>query len=158
MINTFSQHKASPYKDQLCVQKRVFSIPDNPVEVRTASVFYCRSPQTPLLLFLIKVCSIKYLVPLRISSHDLCLCICEVAGPGMFEVERLKGLLQVERNKSALLGATVSSLKQDKELLQQELTKKAELICEFLQDQLRPGKLCTLRITDTASLWLFLAW
>lgn len=38
-----------------------------------------------------------------------------------------------------MLGETISSLKQDKELLQQELTKKAELICEFLQDQLRPG-------------------
>lgn len=37
------------------------------------------------------------------------------------------------------MGETISSLKQDKELLQQELTKKAELICDFLQEQLRPG-------------------
>lgn len=56
-----------------------------------------------------------------------------------YEIERLKALLQVEKNKSMMLGETISSLKQDKELLQQELTKKAELICEFLQDQLRPG-------------------
>lgn len=33
----------------------------------------------------------------------------------------------------------ITSLKQDKELLQHELTKKAELICDFLQDKLRPG-------------------
>ncbi|KAG9354070.1 hypothetical protein JZ751_012194 [Albula glossodonta] len=40
------------------------------------------------------------------------------------------------------MGETINSLKQDKELLQQELTKKAELICEFLQEQLsnRPEK------------------
>ncbi|KAF4082712.1 hypothetical protein AMELA_G00154800 [Ameiurus melas] len=57
-----------------------------------------------------------------------------------YEIERLKALLQVEKNKSMMLGETISSLKQDKELLQQELTKKAELICEFLQDQLRPDK------------------
>ncbi|XP_076875222.1 uncharacterized protein KIAA1958 isoform X3 [Brachyhypopomus gauderio] len=62
------------------------------------------------------------------------------AGPVVYEVERLKALLQAERSKSVLLGETISSLKQDKELLQQELTKKAELICEFLQDQLRPEK------------------
>lgn len=35
----------------------------------------------------------------------------------------------------------ISSLKQDKELLQHELTKKAELICDFLQDKLRPGRI-----------------
>ncbi|KAG7477157.1 hypothetical protein MATL_G00091150 [Megalops atlanticus] len=34
------------------------------------------------------------------------------------------------------MGETINSLKQDKELLQQELTKKAELICDFLQEQL----------------------
>ncbi|XP_026863774.2 uncharacterized protein KIAA1958 isoform X1 [Electrophorus electricus] len=62
------------------------------------------------------------------------------APPVVYEVERLKALLQAERSKSVLLGETISSLKQDKELLQQELTKKAELICEFLQDQLRPEK------------------
>ncbi|KAI4886030.1 hypothetical protein NFI96_024189, partial [Prochilodus magdalenae] len=58
----------------------------------------------------------------------------------MYEIEKLKALLQAERSKSVMLGETISSLKQDKELLQQELTKKAELICEFLQDQLRPDK------------------
>lgn len=57
----------------------------------------------------------------------------------MYEIERLKSLLQAERSKNELMGETISSLKQDKELLQQELTKKAELICDFLQDQLRPG-------------------
>ncbi|KAK3522207.1 hypothetical protein QTP70_032771 [Hemibagrus guttatus] len=64
----------------------------------------------------------------------------KVDGIISYEIERLKALLQVERNKSMMLGETISSLKQDKELLQQELTKKAELICEFLQDQLRPDK------------------
>ncbi|XP_048114985.1 uncharacterized protein KIAA1958 isoform X3 [Alosa alosa] len=60
--------------------------------------------------------------------------------PAMFEIERLKALLQAEKSKSEMMGETISSLKQDKELLQQELTKKAELICDFLQDQLRPEK------------------
>ncbi|KAJ8402067.1 hypothetical protein AAFF_G00373020 [Aldrovandia affinis] len=62
--------------------------------------------------------------------------------PPLFEIERLKGLLQAERSRSEMMGETISSLKQDKELLQQELTKKAELICDFLQDQLsnRPEK------------------
>ncbi|XP_072514489.1 uncharacterized protein [Salminus brasiliensis] len=60
--------------------------------------------------------------------------------PALYEIEKLKALLQAERTKSMMLGETISSLKQDKELLQQELTKKAELICEFLQDQLRPEK------------------
>ncbi|XP_051974022.1 uncharacterized protein LOC127637138 isoform X1 [Xyrauchen texanus] len=60
--------------------------------------------------------------------------------PAVYEIERLKALLQAERSKSELMGDTISSLKQDKELLQQELTKKAELICDFLQDQLRPDK------------------
>ncbi|XP_028828416.1 uncharacterized protein kiaa1958 isoform X3 [Denticeps clupeoides] len=60
--------------------------------------------------------------------------------PAAYEIERLKALLQAERSKSELMGETISSLKQDKELLQQELTKKAELICDFLQDQLRPEK------------------
>ncbi|XP_061119045.1 uncharacterized protein KIAA1958 homolog isoform X3 [Conger conger] len=64
------------------------------------------------------------------------------APPALCEIERLRGLLQVERSRSELMGETISSLKQDKELLQQELTKKAELICEFLQEQLstRPEK------------------
>jgi len=57
----------------------------------------------------------------------------------VYEIERLKALLEAERSKGDLMGETISSLKQDKELLQQELTKKAELICDFLQEQLRPG-------------------
>ncbi|XP_065146418.1 uncharacterized protein [Paramisgurnus dabryanus] len=60
--------------------------------------------------------------------------------PAVYEIEKLKALLQAERSKSELMGETISSLRQDKELLQQELTKKAELICDFLQDQLRPDK------------------
>ncbi|XP_043105720.1 uncharacterized protein LOC122352371 isoform X3 [Puntigrus tetrazona] len=64
--------------------------------------------------------------------------------PAVYEIERLKALLQAERSKNELMGETISSLKQDKELLQQELTKKAELICDFLQDQLRPDKRRTL--------------
>ncbi|XP_036832453.1 uncharacterized protein KIAA1958 isoform X2 [Oncorhynchus mykiss] len=62
-------------------------------------------------------------------------------GPALCEIERLRALLSVERSRSEQMGETISSLKQDKELLQQELTKKAELICDFLQDQLRPGTL-----------------
>lgn len=61
------------------------------------------------------------------------------AGPAL-EIERLRALLHAERSRSELMGETISGLKQDKELLQQELTKKAELICDFLQDQLRPDK------------------
>ncbi|XP_067289918.1 uncharacterized protein [Pseudorasbora parva] len=64
--------------------------------------------------------------------------------PAVYEIERLKTLLHAERSKSELMGETISSLKQDKELLQQELTKKAELICDFLQEQLRPDKRRTL--------------
>ncbi|XP_016302806.1 uncharacterized protein kiaa1958 isoform X2 [Sinocyclocheilus anshuiensis] len=64
--------------------------------------------------------------------------------PAVYEIERLKALLQAERSKNELMGETISGLKQDKELLQQELTKKAELICDFLQDQLRPDKRRTL--------------
>ncbi|XP_042588158.1 uncharacterized protein LOC109073992 isoform X3 [Cyprinus carpio] len=64
--------------------------------------------------------------------------------PAVYEIERLKALLQAERSNNELMGETISSLKQDKELLQQELTKKAELICDFLQDQLRPDKRRTL--------------
>uniref|UniRef100_A0A4W5LQ35 Uncharacterized protein n=1 Tax=Hucho hucho TaxID=62062 RepID=A0A4W5LQ35_9TELE len=62
-------------------------------------------------------------------------------GPALYQIERLRALLSVERCRSEQMGETISSLKQDKELLQQELTKKAELICDFLQDQLRPGTL-----------------
>ncbi|KAJ8260953.1 hypothetical protein COCON_G00166760 [Conger conger] len=69
-------------------------------------------------------------------------CRLRMTPPALCEIERLRGLLQVERSRSELMGETISSLKQDKELLQQELTKKAELICEFLQEQLstRPEK------------------
>uniref|UniRef100_A0A4W5LPJ9 Coiled-coil domain containing 106a n=1 Tax=Hucho hucho TaxID=62062 RepID=A0A4W5LPJ9_9TELE len=63
-------------------------------------------------------------------------------GPALYQIERLRALLSVERCRSEQMGETISSLKQDKELLQQELTKKAELICDFLQDQLRPEKRC----------------
>ncbi|XP_055717219.1 uncharacterized protein LOC129810571 isoform X2 [Salvelinus fontinalis] len=63
-------------------------------------------------------------------------------GPPLYEIERLRALLSVERSRSEQMGETISGLKQDKELLQQELTKKAELICDFLQDQLRPEKRC----------------
>lgn len=63
----------------------------------------------------------------------------QTVSPAVYEIERLKALLQAERSKGELMGETISSLKQDKELLQQELTKKAELICDFLQEQLRPG-------------------
>lgn len=62
----------------------------------------------------------------------------ETAGQG--EMERLRALLHAERSRSQQMTETISSLKQDKELLQHELTKKAELICDFLQDQLRPEK------------------
>ncbi|XP_064873233.1 uncharacterized protein KIAA1958 isoform X4 [Oncorhynchus nerka] len=65
-------------------------------------------------------------------------------GPALCEIERLRALLSVERSRSEQMGETISSLKQDKELLQQELTKKAELICDFLQDQLRPDDISRL--------------
>ncbi|KAJ8347187.1 hypothetical protein SKAU_G00285880 [Synaphobranchus kaupii] len=69
-------------------------------------------------------------------------CRLRMTPPALFEIERLKSLLLAERSRSDLMGETISGLKQDKELLQQELTKKAELICEFLQEQLtnRPEK------------------
>jgi len=34
----------------------------------------------------------------------------------------------------------ISGLKQDKEMLQKELGKKADVICDFLQDKMRPGR------------------
>ncbi|XP_056592944.1 uncharacterized protein LOC130411943 isoform X1 [Triplophysa dalaica] len=68
--------------------------------------------------------------------------------PAVYEIEKLKALLQAERSKSELMVETIGSLRQDKELLQQELSKKAELICDFLQDQLRPDK----RRTHSSSL------
>ncbi|KAM4634435.1 uncharacterized protein kiaa1958 [Polymixia lowei] len=59
---------------------------------------------------------------------------------GQGELERLRALLRAERSRNKQMTETISSLKQDKELLQHELTKKAELICDFLQDQIRPEK------------------
>ncbi|XP_047424975.1 uncharacterized protein LOC124996221 [Mugil cephalus] len=47
-------------------------------------------------------------------------------------------LLVAERSRNQM--TEISSLKQDKELLQHELAKKDELICDFLQDKLRPEK------------------
>nr|XP_046230647.1 uncharacterized protein LOC124051379 [Scatophagus argus] len=57
---------------------------------------------------------------------------------GQNELEKLQALLCAERNRNQQMTEIISSLKQDKELLQQEITKKAELICDFLQDKLRP--------------------
>ncbi|XP_042364622.1 uncharacterized protein LOC121959416 [Plectropomus leopardus] len=59
---------------------------------------------------------------------------------GQDELEKLQALLSAERSRNQQMTEIISSLKQDKELLQQELTKKAELICDFLQDKLRPEK------------------
>lgn len=56
------------------------------------------------------------------------------------ELEKLRALLCAERSHNQQMTEIITSLKQDKELLQHELTKKAELICDFLQDKLRPGK------------------
>ncbi|XP_069560387.1 uncharacterized protein [Brachyistius frenatus] len=56
------------------------------------------------------------------------------------ELEKLRVLLFTERNRNQQMTELISSLKQDKELLQHELTKKAELIYDFLQDKLRPEK------------------
>uniref|UniRef100_A0AAQ4S403 Coiled-coil domain-containing protein 106 n=2 Tax=Gasterosteus aculeatus aculeatus TaxID=481459 RepID=A0AAQ4S403_GASAC len=56
------------------------------------------------------------------------------------ELEKLHALLCAERSRNQQMSDIISGLKQDKELLQNELTKKAELICDFLQDKLRPEK------------------
>ncbi|XP_006795633.1 uncharacterized protein LOC102800181 isoform X2 [Neolamprologus brichardi] len=56
------------------------------------------------------------------------------------ELEKLRALLLAERSRNQQMTEMISNLKQDKELLQHELTKKAELICDFLQDKLRPEK------------------
>ncbi|XP_068190521.1 uncharacterized protein [Antennarius striatus] len=56
------------------------------------------------------------------------------------ELERLQALLCAERNHNQQMAEIISSLKQDKELLEHEITKKAELICDFLQDKLQPEK------------------
>lgn len=71
------------------------------------------------------------------------LCVCK-AEEDESELEKLRALLLAERSRNQQMTEMISNLKQDKELLQHELTKKAELICEFLQDKLRPGKLTNL--------------
>ncbi|KAM7369197.1 hypothetical protein PAMP_013489 [Pampus punctatissimus] len=57
------------------------------------------------------------------------------------ELEKLRALLCAEHKLNQQMTEMISSLKQDKELLQHELTKKAKLICDFLQDKLRPEKM-----------------
>lgn len=69
----------------------------------------------------------------------VCGCLCECAG-GQNELEKLRELLCAERSRNQQMTEIISGLKQDKQLLQHELTKKAELICDFLQDKLRPGR------------------
>ncbi|XP_051269104.1 uncharacterized protein LOC127370780 isoform X1 [Dicentrarchus labrax] len=64
----------------------------------------------------------------------------EKTSGGQNELEQLQALLCAERSRNQQMTEIISSLKQDKELLQHELTKKAELICDFLQDKLRPEK------------------
>ncbi|KAM3600118.1 uncharacterized protein V6R79_018083 [Siganus canaliculatus] len=64
----------------------------------------------------------------------------EQTAGGQNELERLRALLCAERNRNQQMSETISSLRLDKELLQFELTKKAELISDFLQDRLRPDK------------------
>ncbi|XP_053196244.1 uncharacterized protein LOC128380452 isoform X2 [Scomber japonicus] len=56
------------------------------------------------------------------------------------ELEKLRALLCAEHSRNQQMTEMISSLKQDKELLQHELTKKAKLICDFLQDKIRPEK------------------
>ncbi|KAG8010822.1 hypothetical protein GBF38_010085 [Nibea albiflora] len=64
----------------------------------------------------------------------------EVTTGGQNELEKLQALLCAERSRNQQMTQIISSLKHDKQLLQNELTKKAELICDFLQDRLRPEK------------------
>ncbi|XP_023117831.2 uncharacterized protein LOC111563135 [Amphiprion ocellaris] len=59
---------------------------------------------------------------------------------GHIELEKLRVLLFAERSRNQQMMEMISSLKQEKQLLQNELTKKAQLICDFLQDKLRPEK------------------
>ncbi|XP_034402751.1 coiled-coil domain-containing protein 106 isoform X2 [Cyclopterus lumpus] len=56
------------------------------------------------------------------------------------ELENLHVLLRAERSRNQQMTAIISGLKQDKEMLQKELAKKADVICDFLQDKLRPEK------------------
>ncbi|KAF1377353.1 hypothetical protein PFLUV_G00199860 [Perca fluviatilis] len=51
------------------------------------------------------------------------------------ELEKLRALLYAERHRNQQMTEIISGLKQDKELLQQELTKKAELICDFMRPE-----------------------
>ncbi|XP_068429652.1 coiled-coil domain-containing protein 106 [Clinocottus analis] len=67
-------------------------------------------------------------------------CTTEKAAGEQNELENLHVLLCAERSRNQQMTEIISGLKQDKELLQNELTKKAELICDFLQDKLRPEK------------------
>lgn len=55
------------------------------------------------------------------------------------ELEKLRALLLAEQSRNQQMTEIISSLKQDKELLQHQITNKAKLICNFLQDKLRPG-------------------
>lgn len=73
-----------------------------------------------------------------------CVSLCKYPG-GQNELEKLQALLCAERSRNQQMTQIISSLKQDKQLLQNELTKKAELICDFLQDRLRPG-MCVLKM------------
>ena len=59
---------------------------------------------------------------------------------GLNAMTRLRELLCAERSRNQKMTEMISSLKQDKELLQHELAAKAALICDFLQDKLRPGR------------------
>ncbi|KAM8744476.1 uncharacterized protein kiaa1958 isoform 1-T3 [Acanthopagrus schlegelii] len=59
---------------------------------------------------------------------------------GLNEMTRLRELLYAERSRNQKMTEVISSLKQDKELLQHELAAKAALICDFLQDKLRPER------------------
>ena len=68
-----------------------------------------------------------------------CICVCKAAC-SQGELQKLRALLCAERSRNQQMTEEISGLKQDKELLQHELTKKAELICDFLQDKLRPGR------------------
>ncbi|XP_056288225.1 uncharacterized protein LOC130205103 isoform X2 [Pseudoliparis swirei] len=56
------------------------------------------------------------------------------------ELENLHALLRAERSRNQQMTEIISGLKQDKEMLQKELGKKADVICDFLQDKMRPEK------------------
>ncbi|XP_035463620.2 coiled-coil domain-containing protein 106 isoform X2 [Scophthalmus maximus] len=75
----------------------------------------------------------------EVEQAERCSSATETTG-GLSELQKLQALLSAERSRNQHMTEMIYSLKQDKELLQQELTKKAELICDFLQDKLRPEK------------------